>query len=169
MPADPVSSLSSALAVSAGAELELERPGEAEHGDYATNVALRLAGVRRRAPREIAAEIADAAASLDAVERAEVAGPGFVNLFLGDDWFAAALGEILADGEAYGSGAAEQQDRVQVEMVSANPTGPITSHTAETGRTATRSPACSSSPATRWSASTTTTTRAARWSGSVPQ
>ncbi|MFL5914052.1 MAG: arginine--tRNA ligase [Gaiellaceae bacterium] len=111
--------------MSAGAELELERPGEAEHGDYATNVALRLAGVRRRAPREIAAEIADAAASLDAVERAEVAGPGFVNLFLGDDWFAAALGEILADGEAYGSGAAEQQERVQVEMVSANPTGPL--------------------------------------------
>ncbi|MFL5942837.1 MAG: arginine--tRNA ligase [Gaiellaceae bacterium] len=111
--------------MSAGAELELERPGEAEHGDYATNVALRLAGVRRRAPREIAAEIADAAASLDAVERAEVAGPGFVNLFLGDDWFAAGLGEILADGEAYGSGAAEQQERVQVEMVSANPTGPL--------------------------------------------
>jgi arginyl-tRNA synthetase len=125
LPADPVRSLSSALAASAGAELALERPAEAEHGDYATNVALRLAGVRRRAPREIAAEIAEAAGSLDVVERAEVAGPGFVNLFLGDEWFAAALGEILAAGAAYGGGAAEPRERVQVEMVSANPTGPI--------------------------------------------
>ena len=125
MPADPVRSLAAAVAVSAGAELELERPAEAEHGDYATNVALQLAGTRRRAPREIAAEIAEAAAGLDAVDRAEVAGPGFVNLFLGDDWFAAALGDILAAGDAYGGGAAEPRERVQVEMVSANPTGPI--------------------------------------------
>jgi len=125
LPADPVRSLAAAVAVSAGAELELERPAEAEHGDYATNVALQLAGTRRRAPREIAAEIAEAAAGLDAVDRAEVAGPGFVNLFLGDDWFAAALGDILAAGDAYGGGAAEPRERVQVEMVSANPTGPI--------------------------------------------
>jgi arginyl-tRNA synthetase len=125
LPADPVRSLSAALAVAAGSELELERPGEAEHGDYATNVALRLAGTRRRAPREIAEEIAEAAAGLDAVERAEVAGPGFVNLFLRDKWFAAALGEILAAGEGYGGAEAEPRERVQVEMVSANPTGPI--------------------------------------------
>jgi arginyl-tRNA synthetase len=125
LPADPVRSLAGALALSAGAELELERPGEAEHGDYATNVALQLAGTRRQPPREIAAEIAEAAAALDAVERAEVAGPGFVNFFLGDEWFVAALGEILADAEAYGSVAAEPRERVQVEMVSANPTGPI--------------------------------------------
>ena len=125
MPADPVRSLAGALALSADAELELERPGEAEHGDYATNVALRLAGTQPRPPREIAAEIAEAAAALDAVERAEVAGPGFVNLFLGDEWFAAALGEILSDGDAYGSVAVEPRERVQVEMVSANPTGPI--------------------------------------------
>jgi arginyl-tRNA synthetase len=125
LPADPVRSLAAALALSAGAELELKRPGEAEHGDYATNVALRLAGTRRRAPREIAAEIADAAAGLDAVDRAEVAGPGFVNLFLGDAWFADALGEILAAGDTFGGGVPEQRERVQVEMVSANPTGPI--------------------------------------------
>jgi arginyl-tRNA synthetase len=54
-----------------------------------------------------------------------VAGPGFVNLFLGDAWFATALGEILADGDAYGGGFVEARERVQVEMVSANPTGPI--------------------------------------------
>jgi arginyl-tRNA synthetase len=124
LPADPVKKLSAALAAAAGAELELERPGEPEHGDYATNVALRLAGARRLPPREIAAEIAAAAAGLPEVERAEVAGPGFVNLFLRDEWFASALGEILEDGDAYGRGA-EGRERVQVEMVSANPTGPI--------------------------------------------
>ena len=125
MPADPVQKLASALAEAAGSELELERPAEAEHGDYATNVALQLAGSRRRPPREIAAEIAVAAAELEAVERAEVAGPGFVNLFLRDDWFASALAEVLGDGDAFGSAAREPRERVQVEMVSANPTGPL--------------------------------------------
>ena len=125
MPADPVKALAAELAAAAGAELELERPAEPEHGDYATNVALRLAGTRRKPPREIAAEIAEAAAGLPAIERTEVAGPGFVNLFLEDEWFGSALSEILRDGDAYGGGAAERRERVQVEMVSANPTGPL--------------------------------------------
>jgi arginyl-tRNA synthetase len=133
LPADPVKSLAAALAAAAGAELELERPGEPEHGDYATNASLRLAGARRRPPREIAAEIAETAAGLDAVERAEVAGPGFVNLFLRDAWFAAALEEILDAGDRYGSGSAEPRERVQVEMVSANPTGPLTVASARNG------------------------------------
>jgi arginyl-tRNA synthetase len=125
LPADPVRTLAAALASAAGAELELERPGEVEHGDYATNVAMRLAGSRRQPPREIAAEIAEAAAGLEVVERAEVAGPGFVNLFLRDEWFASALDDILAAGDGYGGGDAAGRERVQVEMVSANPTGPI--------------------------------------------
>jgi arginyl-tRNA synthetase len=125
LPADPVRTLAAALGDAAGAELELERPGEREHGDYATNVALQLAGARRRPPREIAAEIAEAAAGLEAVERAEVAGPGFVNLFLRDGWFASALTEILEDGATFGAGTTEHAERVQVEMVSANPTGPL--------------------------------------------
>ncbi|HKC77253.1 MAG TPA: arginine--tRNA ligase, partial [Gaiellaceae bacterium] len=125
MPADPVRTLAGELAAVAGSELELERPGDAEHGDYATNVALRLAGTRRRPPREIAAEIAEATAGLPAVERAEVAGPGFVNVFLRDEWIATALGEILMAADAYGGGGAGTRERVQVEMVSANPTGPI--------------------------------------------
>ncbi len=133
MPADPVRTLAAALADAAGAELELERPGETEHGDYATNVALRLAGTRRGPPREIAAEIAQAAAGLEVVERAEVAGPGFVNLFLRDEWFTSALAEILEDGDAYGGGAAVDRERVQVEMVSANPTGPIPVSSARNG------------------------------------
>jgi arginyl-tRNA synthetase len=133
LPADPVRTLAAALADAAGAELELERPAEPEHGDYATNVALRLAGTRRRPPREIAAEIAQAAAGLEVVERAEVAAPGFVNLFLRDEWFTSALAEILEDGDAYGAGGVEQRERVQVEMVSANPTGPITVASARNG------------------------------------
>jgi arginyl-tRNA synthetase len=133
LPADPVRALAAALAGQAGAELELERPAEAEHGDYATNVALRLAGARRQPPREIAAEIAAAAGGLEAVERAEVAGPGFVNVFLRDTWFASALAEILEDAEAYGGSDAGECERVQVEMVSANPTGPIPVSSARNG------------------------------------
>ena len=132
MPADPVRTLAAALASAAGAELELERPGEAEHGDYATNVALRLAGARRKPPREIAAEIAGAAEGIAVIERTEVAGPGFVNLFLRDEWFAEALSEILGAADD-GSGGAERRERVQVEMVSANPTGPLTVASARNG------------------------------------
>jgi arginyl-tRNA synthetase len=132
LPADPVRTLAAALASAAGAELELERPGEAEHGDYATNVALRLAGARRKPPREIAAEIAGAAEGIAVIERTEVAGPGFVNLFLRDEWFAEALSEILGAADD-GSGGAERRERVQVEMVSANPTGPLTVASARNG------------------------------------
>jgi arginyl-tRNA synthetase len=119
MAADPVARLAESL----GAEVVLERPGDPTHGDYATNAALRLAGARRQAPRELAQELAAEAAALPAVERAEVAGPGFVNVFLRDGWFVEALGAILAD-DAFGAGRGGA--RVQVEMVSANPTGPIT-------------------------------------------
>jgi len=111
----------------------LERPSDAEHGDYATNEALRLAGARRQAPRELAAELVETAQVLPEVERAEIAGPGFVNLFLGDAWFAEAVGEILAAGERFGGGWAEPRQRIQIEMVSANPTGPITVASARNG------------------------------------
>jgi arginyl-tRNA synthetase len=122
----PASALAARLAEAAGAEVELERPSDPAHGDYATNVALRLAPARKQAPRELAEELAAAAAALPDVARAEVAGPGFVNLFLADEWFAGALAEILAAGSDYGAGFAQGRERVQVEMVSANPTGPIT-------------------------------------------
>jgi arginyl-tRNA synthetase len=112
--ADPVSALAAALGSSIGADVELERPADAEHGDYATNAAMRLAGVRRRPPRELAEEIAAAVAGLGAVERTEVAGPGFVNVFLRDEWFVSALEAMLA-GE------------------SANPTGPIPVSAARNG------------------------------------
>jgi arginyl-tRNA synthetase len=117
--------LAAALAAEAGTAIELERPSDPAHGDYATNAALRLAPTRGRPPREIAQELAAAAEGIDAVDSAEVAGPGFVNLRLRDGWFGEALAEILASGRDFGAGWAERRERVQVEMVSANPTGPI--------------------------------------------
>jgi len=129
LPADPVEQLAAQL----GADGELERPADPAHGDYATNAALRLAGVRRRAPRELAAELVATAEALEAVERAEIAGPGFVNLFLTDAWFADALAAILAAGERFGGRSAQSPRRIQVEMVSANPTGPVTVASARNG------------------------------------
>jgi arginyl-tRNA synthetase len=106
-----------------GAPVKLERPSNPEHGDYATNVAMQLAGRKGGTPRELAEEIAQRATELDHVERAEVAGPGFVNLFLNPSWFGEALAEVDSD---YGGASAEESERAQVELVSANPTGPLT-------------------------------------------
>jgi arginyl-tRNA synthetase len=129
-PVHAVDRLAGELARIAGAPVELDRPGKAEHGDYATNVAMRLAPQQRRSPRELADELAAQATELPAVARAEVAGPGFLNLWLADAWFAGALAEIDAD---YGAGSADEPERVQVEMVSANPTGPLTVASARNG------------------------------------
>ena len=128
-----VTKLAEELGAVAGAPIELERPSSAEHGDYATSAALQLAPERKRSPREIAEELAAQAAGLDVVERAEVAGPGFVNLWLAPAWYGEALAEILEAGESYGGGFADPVERVQVEMVSANPTGPITVAAARNG------------------------------------
>ena len=133
MPARAVAHLETALEGLAGAPVTLERPSRAEHGDFATNVALRLGPSNGRPPRELAEQLAAEAAALEVVERAEVAGPGFLNLFLTPEWFSEALGEILEAGEQYGGGAVETSERVQVEMVSANPTGPLTVGSARNG------------------------------------
>ena len=133
MPARALAHLEAALSGLAGATVELERPAKAEHGDFATNAALQLAPARRQPPREFAQELAEKAAGLPEVERAEVAGPGFVNLWLADSWFGAALADILESQDRYGGGQAEQPEHVQVEMVSANPTGPIVVSAARNG------------------------------------
>jgi arginyl-tRNA synthetase len=130
---DPVAALAGRLTELAGAPVVVERPADAAHGDYATNVALRLAGTRKAAPREIAAELATAASELDGIERAEVAGPGFLNLFVDDTWLVDALREVVAAQGSFGGGTATPVQRVQVEMVSANPTGPITVAAARNG------------------------------------
>ena len=133
LPADPLQQLAAAVSDIAGVTVTLERPTDPAHGDYATNVALRMAGTLKRSPRDVAEELAERVVSLPELRSAEVAGPGFLNLFLADSWFAGALGDALARGPAFGGGSAATPERVQVEMVSANPTGPITVAAARNG------------------------------------
>jgi arginyl-tRNA synthetase len=107
--------------------ISLERPPRAEFGDYSTNAALLLAPGLGAPPREVAERLGSAleqrlGASLD---RYEVAGPGFLNLFVSDSWLSGALDAVLAAGDDYGSGGASAPERVLVEFVSANPTGPM--------------------------------------------
>ncbi|MDX6439464.1 MAG: arginyl-tRNA synthetase [Gaiellaceae bacterium] len=133
MSARAIERLEAALGEAVGTEVALERPGDAAHGDYATNVAMRLAGARKQAPRAIAEQLVALAAALPDVDRAEIAGPGFVNLWLSRAWYRDALAEMLAAGASYGGGFARTKERVQVEMVSANPTGPVTVASARNG------------------------------------
>ncbi len=133
---DPVQALSAAVAETASAlrgdgsigEASLERPKKPEFGDYSTNAAMLLAPSLRQSPRDVAVLLGDSLGERlgGAVERVDVAGPGFLNLFLSDSWFSAAVGEILAAGDAYGAGDPARAERINVEFVSANPTGPIT-------------------------------------------
>jgi arginyl-tRNA synthetase len=105
-------------------EIELSKPKQKEHGDFATNVALALAGRVGRSPRDVAETIVAALPPASFLERAEVAGPGFINLFVTDEWLHDALREAVRLGPEYGR--AERLERsVQVEFVSANPTGPL--------------------------------------------
>jgi arginyl-tRNA synthetase len=105
----------------------LERPPQAEFGDYATNAALLLAPSLGIPPREAAGRLgAELERRLgDRLERFEVAGPGFLNLFLADAWLEDALAGVLAAGEAFGADGAPRAERILVEFVSANPTGPM--------------------------------------------
>jgi arginyl-tRNA synthetase len=130
---DPIAGLTAALAEIAGADTTLERPSDPTHGDYATNVAMKLAGARRQPPRAIAEELADQASRVDGVDHLEVAGPGFLNVFLSDAWIGAALAAMLEAGDRFGGGSAATPERIQVEMVSANPTGPLTVGSARNG------------------------------------
>jgi len=110
-------------------DIEIARPQQAEHGDYATNLALQLAGKLRKPPRDVAAALVEAlAASADdpLVARAEVAGPGFVNLWLAPAHVEAAADAIRSAGTQYGRSEAEHPLKINVEFVSANPTGPLT-------------------------------------------
>jgi len=106
----------------------LERPPRVDFGDYSTNVALLLAPTLGEPPRQVAQRIGAALAQGlgDTLERVEVAGPGFLNLFLSDAWFHSALAHILHAGAEHGGGGADPVTRIDIEFVSANPTGPLT-------------------------------------------
>ena len=102
-----------------------EVPRQTEHGDYATNAAMVLARAARKAPRQIAEAIVKNFPAMPEVERVEVAGPGFLNVFLSPAWSAGTLRDILAAGAGYGRGDEMTGLRLRVEFVSANPTGPL--------------------------------------------
>jgi arginyl-tRNA synthetase len=125
-----VARLAARLSDIAGAPVELERPSDPTHGDYATNVALRTAPQRKQPPRQLAGELAERAQELEEIERAEVAGPGFLNLWVTAGWLADALREI---GPDYGAGEPERPQKIQVELISANPAGPLTVGSARNG------------------------------------
>src|SRR6185295_4257328 len=102
-----------------------EVPRDERHGDYATNVAMTLARAARQPPRKVAEAIVSHFPRIAAVERLEIAGPGFVNVFLSSAWCARALGDILSQGTTYGGAEAGTGQRYLLEFVSANPTGPL--------------------------------------------
>ncbi|GAS86284.1 arginine--tRNA ligase [Mycolicibacterium brisbanense] len=106
------------------ATVTVERPRNPEHGDYATNIALQLAKKVGVNPRELAGWLATALSSTDGIAAAEVAGPGFVNLRIEASAQGVIVTNVLAAGDAYGN-SAELAQKINLEFVSANPTGPI--------------------------------------------
>jgi len=120
---------SEALAIVApdasGIAMEFERPKQSQHGDYACNLALQLAKPLRRNPRELATALLAALPASQYIDKAEIAGAGFINLFLKASAKHQVIARILAAGADYGRSHVGQRKKVQVEFVSANPTGPL--------------------------------------------
>ncbi len=106
-------------------EVLVERPKVKEHGDYATNIALKLAKKAGRPPRELAQDLADVLAENDGIAAVEVAGPGFLNVRVAAGAQGVVAAQVLAAGAAYGRSDAYAGQKVNLEFVSANPTGPI--------------------------------------------
>jgi arginyl-tRNA synthetase len=131
---DPVAHLTDAVEDAAhelagngrGAELKLDRPPRPDFGDYSTNAAMLLAPSMGEPPRAVAEKLGDRLGERlgETVERVEIAGPGFLNLFMADRWYLETLATLVEAGEDYGRGSTGE--RVNLEFVSANPTGPIT-------------------------------------------
>jgi arginyl-tRNA synthetase len=106
------------------AEIILERPKQASHGDFASNLAMQLARELKTSPRQIAERLVRELPSSPAVTKVEIAGAGFINFTLTPAARTAVVGAVLASGDGFGRGAANRL-RLQVEFVSANPTGPL--------------------------------------------
>lgn len=104
----------------------LEKPKDKAHGDFATNIAMQLAKIAKKAPKQIAEEIIE---HLDqgkaSIRSVEVAGPGFINFFMKNDYLGALIPAILDAGASYGTTNTGQGERIQVEFVSVNPTGDL--------------------------------------------
>jgi len=109
----------------AASDIVLERPRNRDHGDWATNIAMRLAKRLGTNPRELAQQIADALVEVDGIDSVEVAGPGFINIRLSAAAAGALAKTIVDAGDAYGTNDSQAGVSVNVEFVSANPTGPL--------------------------------------------
>ncbi|MGH3450051.1 MAG: arginine--tRNA ligase, partial [Haloechinothrix sp.] len=107
------------------AQVTIERPRNPEHGDYATNLALQVAKKIGMAPRELAEALAARLADAEGVRTAEVAGPGFLNVRLAAEAQGELVRQVLAAGQSYGTGDGLSGRAINLEFVSANPTGPI--------------------------------------------
>lgn len=102
----------------------LEKPKDKQHGDFATNIAMQLARIAKKPPREIAeAIVQDIDKSKGAIEKVEIAGPGFINFFMKKDYLSNLIPTILETGEAYGQTNTGKGEKIQIEFVSVNPTG----------------------------------------------
>jgi arginyl-tRNA synthetase len=122
----PADTLAPNLAQSAIAEgIALERTRDAAHGDFACNIAMRLSKAAKRNPRQLAQAIVDALPKNEFVAKVDIAGPGFINFHLSPAAYASELQRVLSQGARYGCSDAGQQQKVLVEFVSANPTGPL--------------------------------------------
>jgi len=117
--------LAAAAPERAGTPVELDRPKQPEHGDLASNVALQHAKALKRNPREFAQALVAALPKSDLVEKIDIAGAGFINIFVTPAARQAVVARILAEGDRYGCAATRRGERVMVEFVSANPTGPL--------------------------------------------
>jgi arginyl-tRNA synthetase len=106
-------------------KIMVENTRDKAHGDFASNIALTLAKPARCNPRELAQKLCDALPASDSIAKTEIAGPGFINFFLTQASAYAVIGDILEQGEQFGRAAKNSGPRVQVEFVSANPTGPL--------------------------------------------
>ena len=113
------------LTLETGPSIQLERTRDKAHGDLATNLAMAMAKNAKRNPRELAALLVEALPANAIISDAQIAGPGFINFFLAPDAAAAVIADILTAGAKYGRNDNGKGRRVQVEFVSANPTGPL--------------------------------------------
>ncbi len=113
------------IASDANFNIELDRPKQAAHGDWACNLAMQLAKGLKRNPREVANDLVAALPASDLVDKVEIAGPGFINVFIKPVAKQRLAAHILAQGAEYGRTGLGKNEKVQVEFVSANPTGPL--------------------------------------------
>lgn len=106
-------------------DLQITRTKDASHGDFTCNVAMMLAKQAGKAPREVAQAIIDTLTQDSSIEKIEIAGPGFINFFLAQESTLNIVKDILSAGDSFGQSNAADQEKVQIEFVSANPTGPL--------------------------------------------